>query len=68
MTYLPLVDSEGRMLPIHFLTEQEVQYHESTSITLQQCSHDGHVTYLPLVDTALLHRTRGTEIIEILLQ
>ena len=24
ITYLPLVDSEGRMLPIHFLTEQEV--------------------------------------------
>lgn len=22
--YLPLVDSEGRLLPIHFLTEQEV--------------------------------------------
>ena len=25
VTYLPLVDSEGRMLPIHFLTEQEVE-------------------------------------------
>ena len=25
VTYLPLVDSEGRMLPIHFLTEQEVK-------------------------------------------
>ena len=26
VTYLPLVDSEGRMLPIHFLTEQEVKF------------------------------------------
>lgn len=25
VTYLPLVDSEGRMLPVHFLTEQEVK-------------------------------------------
>lgn len=24
VTYLPLVDSDGRMLPIHFLMEQEV--------------------------------------------
>ena len=24
VTYLPLIDSEGRMLPIHFLMEQEV--------------------------------------------
>jgi len=33
VTYLPLVDSEGRLLPIHFLTEQEVQrLKRSTSI------------------------------------
>lgn len=34
VTYLPLVDSEGRLLPIHFLTEQEVQRFKNLRIVL----------------------------------
>ena len=29
VTYLPLVDSEGRLLCVHFLSEQEVGYYAS---------------------------------------
>ena len=48
VTYLPLVDSEGRMLPIHFLTEQEVEPISSyMQLTMQRVKSFSHSLFLP---------------------